>query len=305
VIEHCQTREQKHEEDRTDILREFDRMKSDIISRFEEAKARVEDELGAFVAVDKTRLAEIKNAANSSQTNIQELLSLHELVRNNGTEADKFILDYTSNQCLLTAKEKKDNVDTVLHKLKWSKQILDLLNANISLVELLETKQPSDIDSGASSDDTAVGVINEEFNNTRIETCQDDPNIKTNDPTTKESQTTAMGPELGDTAPRHVIPKTIGIEPEPAEMVPKLGDDALRPARLTLLQTFTYTSILGVTGLAFMPDGRIAAVGSSFLMCECFLLSPGLQMLGSPFRFQEKPHDVTCYQENKIAVTLG
>jgi len=285
VIEKCQTREQKHEEERPDILREFDRMKSDIIGRFEEDKARVEDELNAIVAVDKTRLAEIKNGANSIQTNIQKLLSLHELVRNNGTETDKFILNFTSNQCLLTAKEMKYNDDTVFHKLKWSQQILDILNADISLVALLETKQPSDIDSSASNDDTGVDVINKEFNNTNIETCQDDPNIKTNEPTTKEPQTTAMGPELGDTAPRHVIPKTIGIEPEPAEMVPKLGDDALRPARLTLLQTYKLTSVVGVTGLAFMTDGRIAAVDPSHDKCACFLLSPSLHMLGSPYRF--------------------
>jgi len=57
-----------------------------------------------------------------------------------------------------------------------------------------------------------------------------------------------------------------------------------------------------VTGLTFLPDGRIAAIDWS--NNKCVILDAGLQRSGPPYRFQDQPRDVTCYGNTNLAVTL-
>ena len=58
-----------------------------------------------------------------------------------------------------------------------------------------------------------------------------------------------------------------------------------------------------VTGLTFLPDGRIAAIDRD--NTKCVILDAGLQRSGPPYRFNEMPRDVTCYGDTNIAVALG
>ena len=55
------------------------------------------------------------------------------------------------------------------------------------------------------------------------------------------------------------------------------------------------------TGLVFLADGRIAAV--DYMNNTCFILNVDLQRLGSAYKLQYTPYDVTCYEESKLAVT--
>ena len=81
------------------------------------------------------------------------------------------------------------------------------------------------------------------------------------------------------------------------------------PAKLTLVKTLDLVKTEGdeytllVTGLAFLADGRIAAVDNNNK--TCFILNADLQRLGSAYKLQSDPWDVTCYGESKLAVTLG
>jgi len=58
-----------------------------------------------------------------------------------------------------------------------------------------------------------------------------------------------------------------------------------------------------VTGLHFLPDGRIAAIDNKNK--TCFIVNSDLQRQRPAFKFKSNPQDVTCYEENKLAVTLG
>jgi len=58
-----------------------------------------------------------------------------------------------------------------------------------------------------------------------------------------------------------------------------------------------------VIGLAFLLDGRIVPVDNKNK--TCFVLSVSLQRQGSAFKFENKTMEVICYEENKLAVTLG
>ncbi|XP_052784599.1 uncharacterized protein LOC128220295 [Mya arenaria] len=82
-----------------------------------------------------------------------------------------------------------------------------------------------------------------------------------------------------------------------------------QPARLKLVisvklgKTWNDTTEPYVSGLDFLPDGRIAAVDCYNL--TCFIMSSTLKRLGRWHRFNACPKDVICYKDNDIAVTVS
>ena len=88
-----------------------------------------------------------------------------------------------------------------------------------------------------------------------------------------------------------------------SDMVVDTRSLVLKPEKTTVLErekgdaNFTW-----VNGLTFLPDGRIAAIeqGNN----TCMILHAGIQRPGPPYRFKEKPYDVTCYGDTNLAVTL-
>jgi len=112
----------------------------------------------------------------------------------------------------------------------------------------------------------------------------------------------------------HAVPDTNTIEEDVQDTQPLPTDQpsaqvAARPVKLTLVTTLDFLKTKGdekypyVTGLDFLSDGRIAAV--DHYNNSCFILDESLQRQGSAYKFQDDPLDVTCYGENKLAVTLG
>jgi len=83
---------------------------------------------------------------------------------------------------------------------------------------------------------------------------------------------------------------------------------AARPAKLTLAATLDLVKTEGdeklpfVVGLDYMADGRIAAV--DYNNKKCCIMNADLQRLGTAFKFESGPSDVTCYNENTLVVTL-
>jgi len=98
-------------------------------------------------------------------------------------------------------------------------------------------------------------------------------------------------------------------DPQPLVTDQPSAPVANRPVKLSLLTTLDLVKTEGdekspwVCGLDFLPDGRIAAV--DYHNKTCFIMDAGLQRLGSAFKFQNVPFDVTCYEEEKLAVTVG
>jgi len=83
--------------------------------------------------------------------------------------------------------------------------------------------------------------------------------------------------------------------------------DATRPARLKHLMTLKLVKTDGdqewpfVTGMDFLPDGRLAAVDE--INCKCFILDDKLRRKGL-YNFEYRPQDVSCYNGDNLAVTL-
>ncbi|XP_052782809.1 uncharacterized protein LOC128219036 [Mya arenaria] len=81
-----------------------------------------------------------------------------------------------------------------------------------------------------------------------------------------------------------------------------------KPVRLELLKTMELEKTGDekeepfVTGLDFLPDGRIVAVDN--MNCKCFILSDPLKRLDTFYKFKTYPKDITSYSDINIAVTL-
>ncbi|KAH3801502.1 uncharacterized protein LOC127839927 [Dreissena polymorpha] len=69
--------------------------------------------------------------------------------------------------------------------------------------------------------------------------------------------------------------------------LPKTGDDEKAPL---------------LTGLDFLPDGRLVAVDNYNL--RCIILNERLQRLGTPYKFKTYPYGVVCVSRDTLCVTV-
>ncbi|KAH3815803.1 hypothetical protein DPMN_144334 [Dreissena polymorpha] len=57
-----------------------------------------------------------------------------------------------------------------------------------------------------------------------------------------------------------------------------------------------------LTGLDFLPDGRLVAVDNK--NCNCIIMDDQLKILGTPYKFNTNPRDVVCLSQSELAVTM-
>ncbi|KAH3898288.1 uncharacterized protein LOC127864791 [Dreissena polymorpha] len=82
-----------------------------------------------------------------------------------------------------------------------------------------------------------------------------------------------------------------------------------RPVTLELLvsvdlhKTGDYERDPFLTGLDFLPDGRLVAVDNKNKTCT--ILNERLQRLGTPYKFKSKPHSVACVSHDTLCVKVG
>ncbi|KAH3870487.1 hypothetical protein DPMN_033675 [Dreissena polymorpha] len=70
--------------------------------------------------------------------------------------------------------------------------------------------------------------------------------------------------------------------------LPQTGDDKKEPL---------------LTGLDFLPDGRLVAVDNKNM--KCIILNERLQRLGTPYKFKNNPGSVVCVSHDTLCVTGG
>ncbi|KAH3804928.1 hypothetical protein DPMN_133221 [Dreissena polymorpha] len=58
-----------------------------------------------------------------------------------------------------------------------------------------------------------------------------------------------------------------------------------------------------LTGLDFLPDGKLVAINNRNM--KCIIMDNRLQRLGTPYKFKSNPDDVACISQNKVAVTMS
>jgi len=154
VIDNCDMQVQGNEERRNEIMSALDRKKEEIMKSFDDTKGHIVEDLDEHISSDKIRLDVVKRGAESVQTNLRSLMSLNEAVSKDGTDVEKFVLDFTCKQkaALGSAKltELRNDNYTVKLTLEWNDHVLTLLNE--PLVSLRHTQLPSTMDTPVDND---------------------------------------------------------------------------------------------------------------------------------------------------------
>jgi len=281
LLEKCEMHLQGIEGRRDEIVRHFDQQKVEMSRRFDEAKTRVLEELDAHDASDISRLQGVKCGVEAMRTNVQKMVSLHESVEGNGTEAEKFIINFAckkkDTQITNKLDELKINNYSVSLKLTWNKQIQNFINSDDLVAHLQVTPSIVDDDLSAFDNESGIDFPIVDCNLTDLPASEKSPNFAN---------------YSGDS--------TSQLQTLPEDDVPRPVTLTLK-ARLDLVKADGDEQLPFVTGLAFIDDGRIAAVDLRNRLC--FIMNAGLQRLGSGFRFQDKPYDIVCFMENNLAVT--
>jgi len=114
------------------ICDEIDRAKNKIINLLDEAKACLQQELTESNKKEIQRLQTRKATALSLQKELGNSQSVHQLVKTNGTEIQKYIMTVVSQNKLQQAKAKLNGMlkhdYTVERKLEWDQHVLNVLN---------------------------------------------------------------------------------------------------------------------------------------------------------------------------------
>jgi len=135
MVSKCDMKVQGNEERRNKIMKEIDSKKEKVMKCFDDAKKRIGENIDQHITSDKTRLDNVKIEAEAVQINLQDLMALNDIVSKEGTNVEKFILDFTCDQkaALATAKlnELEKNNNTVQHTLKWNDHLLELMNEQL------------------------------------------------------------------------------------------------------------------------------------------------------------------------------
>ena len=111
LLEKCDMQLQGIQGRRDKIVRQLDQQKEELIRRFDAAKTRVLEELDTRDEADISRLQGVKCRLEAMRTNVQELVSLHEIVGKNRTDAEKSMINFA-------CKKKDTDVTNTLDELK-------------------------------------------------------------------------------------------------------------------------------------------------------------------------------------------
>jgi len=161
VINNCDIQGKAREEHINEIRSEIDCKNKEIMNHIDGAKRGILSDLDKHFTSDKTRLDGVKHDAETVQTNLQGLMALHENVIRNGTDVEKFILDFNCKRKATFGTAKLNEVQsknyTVQHTLKWNHHLMTAMNEHI--VSLRHTQLPSAMGTPVDNDNV-VGKAN-------------------------------------------------------------------------------------------------------------------------------------------------
>jgi len=145
MIDNSEMHVQGGEERKQEIISEIDHKKAEIMQMFEAAQRRIVEDLNEYITSDKARLGDVKHEAESVQVDLQKLMPVNEAVSKDGTDVEKFVLDFTCKHKaawgLAKLMELQKNNYTVQHTLEWNDHSLAAINEQ--LVSLRHTQLPS------------------------------------------------------------------------------------------------------------------------------------------------------------------
>ncbi|XP_052265888.1 E3 ubiquitin-protein ligase TRIM56-like isoform X3 [Dreissena polymorpha] len=264
------------------ISSEVDTMKDRIIKLFEEAKQKLISEAKQFKIADVKRIGNKRDASLKVKEELNKVLSMCCVVLDSGTPSQQYIYSELM-------KEKRKTIESTMddqRKIKFlstmtvsfPKQVTSLLEMGSNSIKLncVGNKTDDDDDGGGDKDDDD----DDDDEGNDDEDDDDDDDDEGND---DEDDDVETSPISLSSQPRPLI-----LEQLVSVDLHKTGDDEREP---------------DLSGLDFLPDGRLVAVDNNNM--KCIILNERLQRLGTPYKFEFYPQSVVCVSHDTLCVTFG
>jgi len=258
----------------------FDSIRLQLLNRFQEqektviAKMKEENEKIKHMIEEKTRVVK------SVKQDVEGVVSMNNAVQERGTDMQKYIAEVIMKRNQRTAMSTLTDINNSTYQEQMEPKPNSHLFALVSTDEQLFTlkrraTQESEVDSRESNceNNKADNVVSSQSNEI------------TRDCVSEQSA-------------KCTVSKDNTIEKNAAEM---------HTLKLELLPTTKLTRTRAdkkwplISGLDFLPDGRIVAVDHANM--KCMILGSNLQRR-KWFQLYESPYDVACFSNNQLAVTL-
>ncbi|XP_052819271.1 uncharacterized protein LOC128245095 [Mya arenaria] len=250
VIRKCEEDQLNNVSRVKEIVKEIDIYKEDLITKIDEAKARIVSEMTYHNTQEDERLDTRRNAAENLKKELDSQLAMSDSVREKGMETEIFILNHILKRTQIKAAQTLNtllrNDYTVKVGLKIDENFLKIKTTDVVLFSLNKTQEP------------------------KTQSLNGEDVVKS----AKRSQEVKQRP--------------VSLELLKTMTLVKTGDDHKEPL---------------VSGLDFLPDGRIVAVDN--WNWKCFILSNTLKRFNTFYKFKTKSRDISVYSDNNIAVTVS
>ncbi|KAH3898423.1 uncharacterized protein LOC127864816 [Dreissena polymorpha] len=264
IMEGCKLSEDALSETNAHFPKQFDELKERFIEIFDKAKKNISDEVDNFESEEVKLLGEWNKASSKVNEDINHLLQVSSVLVEHGTPQQKYIIT-------IRIKEKIQDIEIDITEQR-NKYITSNVSLEFSkqLVSLLREEE-----------DIATLKVERQF--THKDVVQPHPK-KTQETSQIKQGTTELNKATAQLAPIKPVLMELLVSVD----IKQTGDDGKRPR---------------ITGLDFLPDGRLVVVDN--MNGKCILMNDQLQRKGTPYKFNTVPFDVVCLSQGELAVTMS
>ncbi|XP_052215219.1 uncharacterized protein LOC127833809 isoform X1 [Dreissena polymorpha] len=261
----CKLSEDVLSETTASIAKQIDEMRGRIIELFDKAKTKMIEEADTFKADEMKRLGEINKSSSNVKENINELLPVSSALVEHGTPQQKYIMAKIIKEKI---KDITSNITEQRSKFVTSTVSLDFSKQLLSLL-----KEEGIIKLQVERHHTDVVQ-------TYLTEIQESSEVK--------AETTNLNKDCSTDSAQSDPNKPVTMELLVSVDIKQTGDDLYEPY---------------LSGLDFLPDGRLVAVEN--MNWKCIIMDDRLQILGTPYKFNAYPYDVVCLSQCEVAVTTN
>ncbi|XP_052215222.1 uncharacterized protein LOC127833809 isoform X4 [Dreissena polymorpha] len=268
IIADCNLSEAALSETNANIPKQVDEMKDRIIEIFDKTKSRMIEEAENFKAEEMKRLGERRKVTSNVNEDIHELLPVSSALVKHGTPQQKYIISHIMKEKIKYIEthitEQRNKHITSTVALNFSKQLSSLLKEEDGIVKL----------------NTERHLTHKDVVQTYSTEIQESSEVK--------EETTNLNKDCSTDSAQSDPNKPVTMELLVSVDIKQTGDDLYEPY---------------LSGLDFLPDGRLVAVEN--MNWKCIIMDDRLQILGTPYKFNAYPYDVVCLSQCEVAVTTN
>ncbi|XP_052260662.1 uncharacterized protein LOC127864813 isoform X2 [Dreissena polymorpha] len=279
------------------LPKQIDEIKDRIIDILNKEQIKIIKDADIFKAEEMKRLGEITKACSHMNSNINELIPFISAVGKHGTTQQKYIItkvikdNIKDIETQITEERNKHVHSTV--SVEFSKQLLSLLSEEKGFVKL---KVERHFTHTVSSARNPTSPHNRNHRRSLKNLPARKPELAPEPPTEETI-------ERRDTTSIMSLPVTTGCSSASAQAAPIKAVTLEQLLSVDIKQTEDDGKEPFLSGLKFLPDGRLVTVDNNNK--KCILMDGRLQIQGKPYKFNKYPRDVECLSQCELAVTMS